>query len=295
MGMKFRFARKKKTKPPPPPEGEEEQTEGGDGEGNGENLEQLAQDAEALAHPQETPPPLTLPEQVPPRLRLAQAQATAETPTMSQAPPPRLPPPSPQRTRPPPPVVAQRTVPLAQAGRHNLPVKVQHPIYSRSICIITKNVNGVRVVLKSLVVPSVRDFFRMGEHSFHVDISRAFMVSAKGVYLMFDYDITEPLTKNTVSEQIEHPPISLGDEAHYSPHVDLLLQKKVIEQALRSLGETGGFNFMVWILFIVGVVLGLFAGLYLAPLLHISTITTPTTTTTTTTTGRTVLHLLSKM
>jgi hypothetical protein len=152
--------------------------------------------------------------------------------------------------------------------------------------------NGIRVGLKSLVVSTTKDFFRVGDHMFHVDISRAFLVTAKGPYLMYDIDITEPLNKDAVEEKIEHKPILLGDEVHYSPHVNLLLQGEVIKQALKSIGEAGGFNFMMWILFIVGVMLGLFAGLYLAPVLHIGTATTTTTTTTTAATMSPLWRLL---
>lgn len=267
--MKFRFARKGKTKPPSEEEEQGETT--GEGDENGENLEQLEQAATTLVQPtesQEAPPPL-LQAEPPPRLRLAQVQATAEA---SQTPPP--PPPRP-------PVVVRRPTRTTQTSRYDLPIKARRPVYSRAICIITKDVNGIRVVLKSLVVPTVKDFFRVGEHMFHVDISRTFMVSAKGPYLMYDIDITEPLEKNAIEEKIEHKPILLGDNVHYSPHVNLLLQGKVIEQALKSIGEAGGFNMMMWILFAVGAIMGLFIGLYLAPLVHIGTVTTTTTTTTT--------------
>ena len=285
MGVKFRFARKRKTKPPQSEEEEQGEEPGGSEEE--ETIEQLEQDASTLVQPTETQEPQPLPpppKQVPSRLRLAQAQVPTEPRPIVQipSPPTRQPPHQPQ-------VVARRPM---QTARHDLPIKARQPIYSRAICIITKDVNGIRVVLKSLVVPTIRDFFRVGEHMFHVDISRAFMVSAKGPYLMYDIDITEPLNKDAVNEKVEHKPILLGDEVHYSPHVNLLLQGEVIKQALKSIGETSGFNMMTWLLFAVGAIMGLFIGLYLAPLIHIGAVTTTTTTTTTAATMPVIWRLL---
>jgi hypothetical protein len=139
-------------------------------------------------------------------------------------------------------------------------LRPQQPVYRRVIAIITKNVNGLRIVLRTLNIPVGKDMFRFAGHTFYIDISRAVFVSNKGIYLMYDYDVTEPLDKSIPESDQINTPIQLGDTAHYSKNVDLLMTGNVVAQALKSLGESSQFNLMTIALMVVGVALGFFMG-----------------------------------
>jgi hypothetical protein len=106
---------------------------------------------------------------------------------------------------------------------------------------------------------------------------------------MYDIDITEPLQKN-VGGKIRVDPISLGDDCHYSPQVDMLMTGNIIQQALRSLQKEGQFNLFTLLMLIVGVAIGIVMGIAMP--FHISSTTTTTTTTSSTTTIKTTLDIL---
>ncbi len=172
------------------------------------------------------------------------------------------------------------------------PVKsVQRPVFSKCIAIITKNVNGQRIALKTIKVSALKEFFRLGTSTFHIDVSKAFMLSGKGFYLMYDIDITEPLDKTAGS--IEHIPIELGDTVHYSKSIDLLVQGEVIKQALKSIRDDAQFNFMWIIMLIIGAVMGYALGVAFPA--GGKTVVTTTITKTTTSTLMYLLTYLKEM
>ena len=168
----------------------------------------------------------------------------------------------------------------------------ERPVFRRCVAIITKDVNGQRIVLKSLTLPTLKESFRVREHMFYIDIGKAFMISSKGAYLMYDLDITEPLNL-TMKEMKEHKPIELEGTAQYSKGFNMLVQGEVIRQALRSLGQGNQFG-LLWMIMmlVVGIALGYFAGVAY-PMHPATTGTTTTTISTSTTTS--VKMLLGSM
>jgi hypothetical protein len=193
------------------------------------------------------------------------------------------------------PVSRTRTVPVVQVPQvqpqllpSGMPIApTGKPVFKRAICIITKNANGLHIILRSVSVSTTRSFFRIKGHTFMLDVSKAFMVSNKGVYLLYDIDIAEPIEQSIVDKRGQpsqtHVPVEFSDNVHYSEPLDLMMHSKVFEQAFRALGEGGNFNLMTIMMFIIGALVGAFASHSLWPSQTV-TVTTATTITTTATT-----------
>ncbi len=136
----------------------------------------------------------------------------------------------------------------------------RRPLFKTVIAIITANVNGQRVRLASIKVPTIRGTFRYMKRAFLIDLSKAFLLTEKGAYIMYDFNYSEPIEK-TVNGEILQTPVVLGDTVHYSKEADMIQNQSVIEQVVRAVGRKSGFDIMTIIFLLIGICIGLPIGI----------------------------------